>query len=601
MARSRRSVRKEWKTWRLSKWFTGSLLFLEIAIIIIIIALERWSAKNQGIATVPSVTTSNTSGSQPSVVNGWSYGLLWTTFPAFLMALYRLGWDAIVAGTAEREPFIALNRPEDKASAALKTVMLDYRTYPMLYNWLIAFRRKHGLIGCGMLLSSVLSIALVPLTSHLLVVAPAARLSTFSTVVPKGFDMQRPGDINLQPAFSIARATLGYGASPPAWTTSRYAFEPFHLKELAGSHNYTALTDGYYGQLDCNIINAPPQASPNTFMTNMTKVNFNVKDRDCSTPYLNMYVANNDTAKLLTVSTTNINCGDTAHFSRIVIGMGNPISVDIIANLTVLSCIPSYWKVSGMLTVETSNSNPKVVNFDADDKTANEIRPKVWRLFENNLSKYKQVDPRNSVSSSDTFSILVYEIATRLNPQNPLDPPNVQKALEQAWSGVFAYVAATAVIEAPSTRVVDAQISSIKQRLFVVTPVAWTIVVIMLLVLICNALLIWHAEVNTSILEEEPIGLLGSAILLHDSDLSKFLADRRCQISNEEEVDEGIEKDLRNYSFWFDHDTRRIKLKRDEESLDGTPEVQKIEPKTASGASSTQRAASIERRSTAPR
>jgi hypothetical protein len=412
--------------------------------------------------------------------------------------------------------------------------------------------------------------------------------------------MQRSGDIDLQPAFRLARATLGFGAEPPAWTTTRYAFEPFHLKELAGSHNYTALADAYYGQLDCNIIITPPQASPSTLVANMTEVNFDANDRGCSTPYLTMYVANNDTAKLLTVSTTNINCGDTAHFSRIVIAMGNPLSVDVIANLTVLSCIPSYWKVSGMLTVETSDSDPKVVNFDADDRTANEIRPMMWRLLENNLSQYKQLDPRGSVSSSDTFSTVVYEIATRLNPHNPLDSANVQKALEQAWSGVFAYVAATAVIEAPSTRILDAQISSITTRLFVVTPVAWTIVVIMLLVLICNALLMRYAEVSTSILEEEPVGLLGSAILLHDSDLSNLVADRRRQVSNDEKVDKGIFKDLRDLSFWFDHDTRRIKLKRDESSLDSTPNVQNIEPGTASGASSTQGAASIERRSTAP-
>jgi hypothetical protein len=122
--------------------------------------------------------------------------------------------------------------------------------------------------------------------------------------------------------------------------------------------------------------------------------------------------------------------------------MGNPISVDVIANLTVLSCIPSYWKVSGMLTVETGDSDPKVVNFDADDKTANEIRPMVWKLFENNLPQYKQLDPRGSVSSSDAFSTVVYENAIRLNPENPLDSANVQKALEQAWSGVFAYVEA---------------------------------------------------------------------------------------------------------------------------------------------------------------
>ena len=422
MTTSKLPIHKEWRTWRLSKWFTGSLLLLEITIITMIIGLDRLSAKNQGIATVPGATPSTRSGSHFSVKYLWSYGLLWTTFPAFLMALYRLGWDAIVAGTAEREPFIALNRPEEAASPAVKTVMLDYRVYPMLYNWFIAFRRGDGLIGCGMLLSSVLSIALVPLTSHLLAPAPATRRTTFSTVVPKGFDMQRHGDIDLQPAFSLARATLAFGADSPAWTTPKYAFEPFHFRTLAGSRNYTAPVDAYYGQLDCNIINSQPRPSPTILFANMTEVNFDINDRGCSTSHLTMYVPDNDNTKLLTASTTNINCGETAHFSRVITAMGNPVSVDVIANLTILSCIPSYWKVSGILTVEASKfSDPKVVNFDLDFKTAREIRPLVWRLLENNLSMYKQLDPRGSVSTSDTFSTVVYEIATRLNAQNPLD------------------------------------------------------------------------------------------------------------------------------------------------------------------------------------
>ena len=99
---------------------------------------------------------------------------------------------------------------------------------------------------------------------------------------------------------------------------------------------------------------------------------------------------------------------------------------------------------------------------------------------------------------------------------------------------------------------------------------------VMLLVLICNALLIRHAEINTSVLEEEPIGLLGSAVLLNNSDLTKYLTDRLDRPLSEGTIDEGIEKSVRGLKFWFDHDTRRIRLKRDNESLNS------IIPMTAS-------------------
>jgi Protein of unknown function (DUF3433) len=71
-----------------------------------------------------------------------SYALLWTALPVFIMVLYRLGFDAIVNATIERQPYIDLNRPANgkKRATARQTIMLDYRVYPMFYNWIIAFK-----------------------------------------------------------------------------------------------------------------------------------------------------------------------------------------------------------------------------------------------------------------------------------------------------------------------------------------------------------------------------------------------------------------------------------------------------------------------------
>jgi len=38
-------------------------------------------------------------------------------------------------------------------NSASRTIMLDYRSYPMLYNWLVVFKMKHSLTGCALLLS----------------------------------------------------------------------------------------------------------------------------------------------------------------------------------------------------------------------------------------------------------------------------------------------------------------------------------------------------------------------------------------------------------------------------------------------------------------
>ena len=84
--------------------------------------------------------------------------LVWTTLPVVLMAVYRLGWDAIVNATAERQPYIDLNRSEAGAYTADRTVMMDYRSYPFLNNWLVAFRKKQYLISSAMILSTALSV-----------------------------------------------------------------------------------------------------------------------------------------------------------------------------------------------------------------------------------------------------------------------------------------------------------------------------------------------------------------------------------------------------------------------------------------------------------
>jgi hypothetical protein len=214
-------------------------------------------------------------------------------------------------------------------------------------------------------------------------------------------------------------------------------------------------------------------------------------------------------------------------------------------------------------------------------KTATEIRPAAWKLFETRLSLYKHTSPGNDVAGSDLFSTVVYDVAKRLNPLDPLNSANVRKAMEQSWSGVFAYIAATELITQPSTRIVDAHVSNTEWRLFVVTPVAWTMVMFMLLILVCNALLIRHAEVNTSILEKEPIGLLGSALLLHDSDLSKYVADHKGQLSSEKRPNGGIEKTPRALRFWYDPDTRRIRLKGGDGDSKSSPETEMLTPSTA--------------------
>jgi hypothetical protein len=104
-----------------------------------IIYLERRSAKNNGIASVPQVSTFSIS-SHFSIFNVWVYGLLWTTLPSLVMTVYKIAWDTVVSATSDRQPFVELRRPRNKAATAKVTIMLDYRSYPAFRNWIEAFK-----------------------------------------------------------------------------------------------------------------------------------------------------------------------------------------------------------------------------------------------------------------------------------------------------------------------------------------------------------------------------------------------------------------------------------------------------------------------------
>ncbi|KIW01015.1 uncharacterized protein PV09_07532 [Verruconis gallopava] len=553
-----KKVENEWKTWRLSRWYTVGLLLVEASMIVVILVLERYSATHQGIATVPHVETDQ--DFRLSIISMfWTYGLLWTALPSFLMGLYRIGWDAIVMATAERQPYVEINRDEQDASTARETIMLDYRTYPLLYNWLVAFRLKHVLIGCAMMLSSVLSIALVPLASHILASAPAIITSEYQVTIPYTFDSAPLASLDLETFISMAKSTQAYGAEPPPWSMSKYAFEAINLTDIDTRQNYTIPVNAYYGQVDCKLLNVPPPSISSNSL-NQTVLSFNITDRGCVIMPVQVYISENSPS-IVARTWESISCGEAAHTSRVMILTGKPTSLSEMSNLTVVSCIPSYWKTSGLLSIRVEKrSSPTVDKFDEDTANKTEFRPFGANIFEPDLTSYTQLDPKGTFQT-DLFAATVYEVAKKSNPADPLDSNTLKTAMESVWPSIFAYVTAISLIQSPMERTVEAQARRFETRLFVVPPVAWTIVIVMILVLICNALLILHAELNHSILLEEPIGLLGAAVLLQNSDVAGLVAQVRGEPPDDIKVREEIKKkDLAGSRCWFDSTTKTIRL-----------------------------------------
>ncbi|KIW00561.1 uncharacterized protein PV09_07915 [Verruconis gallopava] len=548
-----------WKSSLLKKRTLIPMVLLEVGIIVTILVLERLSASHNGITSVrsvPSIPILNFSITNIS----WSYGLLWTALPAFLMTLYRMAWDAVVNATADRQPFLELSHTEAEASNMRKTVMLDYRNYPSWYSWAIAFSRGHCIIGMAMLLSIVLSVAVVPLTSHLLAASSTFISAPINLTSSNSFDDQAVNaQTDLQAAINIAGAVSVFDATPPPWSTDQYAFDPFNTSDVAKVGNITANVTAYSALLDCRVLTGSDISVTSSDGT----VTVQGIDRDCSMPSQNLITSTNESIYMLSWST--VQCDAAAHYSRfgIIAASASNTSANQLAHFTVLSCIPSYWTTQGQLTVEhTSSGSPAFAGFSANESSAQEIRPFFYKVLENSLSTYKSFDVSNTFQT-DAWGRLVYQLASRMNSSDPLDSTNVKNSMETLWSSFFASLASTYLFPSTGTsRQFGGIFTEQVTRLFVVPPVAWTIAAVLCLVLICNIFLITYSRKREFVLKEEPRGLLGSAVLLQDSDLFNILTQLRGQPPAPIPVRRTLERTYKLDAIrcWYDRESNRIRV-----------------------------------------
>jgi hypothetical protein len=137
----------------------------------------------------------------------------------------------------------------------------------------------------------------------------------------------------------------------------------------------------------------------------------------------------------------------------------------------------------------------------------------------------------------------------------------VKAAAEQAFTHLISLVTSTFMMQPTSTpKSTNATLSTLRTKLLVVTPIAYIIVGILFLVSVCNVCLIWRSARNQSILQEEPVSLVGWAVLLDRSDVSQFISEFRRR--NPEAIDTA--KHMREHfsrettKCYYDRDAQRI-------------------------------------------
>jgi Protein of unknown function (DUF3433) len=523
LARRRKSLSvppKEWRSWKIKWAWLSFLLFIEVSLIVVVATLNAISQKSSGFVRLQSPPTFL--AKHPALAKAiWSQGILYTALPAFLMTIYRMMWESAVTAFADRQPYVDLKK--SRGGSAEATIMLDYRAFPAIWAWAKAFQNGHLLLSACMFLSLVLSLAAVPLTSFLFTDASFKLNNTFPLSFTTSFDeVVFPELPNFRQTLEFAAAMRIYDGSAPPWTHEEYAFPRFNPLSETGTANLSVETTAYSAYLDCKTVPSSEY--------NLTRVEskdtpipaemfmISAQDRDCA---ISSSFALQHRSKVLKSSVT-IECSMAAHRSRLIIvsastqGISQPGSD---ANISLISCIPSYWQTPGTLTVMNGlTTGPLIRSFSPSANKEMEFRPEtLWRTFETELQNLICYEPTVDIDSND-FGRYVYSLAAKNNPSSPLDPRAITDAISVLFAACFAVLSSTQLFKPMLTPKNSTGISSTPvSRIIVVPPVAYTIIVMLTIIAVLNIGLFLYSR-RESILLEEPAGLVAHAGILHGSD-----------------------------------------------------------------------------------
>ncbi|KAG4430109.1 hypothetical protein IFR05_014407 [Cadophora sp. M221] len=529
----------QWRSWKTQWPWLSLILFVTISLVLVICTLDLASRQKTGFASLgnPPEFLSKRPALEKAL---WSQGILYTTLPAFLMTLYTMMVSSSVTSFVELQPFLDLAKPN--GGPARNTIMLDYRTYPILYSFAIAFRNKHTLLGVYMMLSVVLTVAVVPLTAFLFTDGSFNFDATVPVSLTTFFDETSVLAIpDLRLIMDFASAFRIYDSHAPPWTNGEYAFSKISSSNITGSTlgNLTVNITAHSANIDCRII--PENQYTVTRIDHIGgdipafTLQISSSDRGCTVSNnLNIrhknlpYLQPNATY----MTTWSTSCTLDTEYSRLsILSVLYNQGANALSNFSFISCIPSYWQTPGNLSMTTpnplSNSAPSINSFSSNASDAIQFRPPVVSLFfESSLHTIGSFNPTSEVEAND-FGRHILSLAGKYNESSPMAAEALSSAAEVLFSSIYSVLLSTTVMQPSPQPVIETGIHSRQQaRVIVVSPVAYIITVILVAVAIAIISMFWYG-MQPSILREEPVGILSHAGILVGSDLLETMKDLR--------------------------------------------------------------------------
>lgn len=517
--------RREWIPTALQPTAFAAFCVLDVGLITAIGALLAVSSRQNGIASIP--------GSSPLSILGWDVGIniLWTTLPSLVFALFASFWASMAEDSAVRQPYIELCRAG--GAAAADSIFLDYRGSWSLVRWCRALQRRHWVVGTALLASLISEKGITALASSMLYpqqvpVESPVQVSTNSTFT----DALLGADLDWRPVFDTVSATTIWGGSALPWTSAEYAFTPFYASDGTGlAYNLTANTTAYSAYLDCRVLDT---STYSLTVSGGKAVHMTANDRGCDVVQT-FDVTDLQQAYFKTTSQTN--CSYASWYSRMVFtyGIYDKDADSLLANRSVISCIPGYRATDGLVTVTIGppgagrnlglGRDGTVLAF-RPTQAPRDARPNAYRAIEGGLFMSTAFDSKTQWSTTDLGNVILYHARSRAAPGTPTLHEDVilpADVLAASIQTIFTSVYLTGVSFhglGPTTAQLTTGTMAVQAtRLLVLRSVAYTIIAVLAVLLGLAVTLRLYASRNRTYLTEKPEGLMSYAVLLRDSAL----------------------------------------------------------------------------------
>jgi len=528
---------KEWKSKKIRpRWLLSHLsLTTGIGIALLsILWLSRLYSGFMEMGEAPNFLASN-----PHLLRAvWENGLLYTTFPTFLMALYGSMWEGIVDAVAERQPFVELWH----GARSDKTVLLDYRAENKVKAVRTALRLGHHLLAVCMTMSLVLSFGVVPMTAFLFISqTPSLQYSTAVTITSELnhslIIAKFPHGPSVRTALDWSAASVLMRAPPLPWTRGPelpMAFPRFSLPSSETAVGGTLLlnTTAYIARGSCVALEEGSDFATKLLTQpfnglNSVAIRINGSDRGCAIDtelLFNLAVPpdGDEFKAIAATSSLRFLCFDHKDiFSTRIIFLaakytGDRIDNHTFSNLTAISCRPTYFLVPGTLNTTittTTHLTPQINSFTPSWSLATQIPGGEHALFEEALLAPIYMEPGMKTRITNDFSRFVFDLAFHYHPDSPLGQPDQVASITSGMlERCYASLAATVLSQDLKTPHPTPAISITKTtRLVIVEPLAYIILLCLTLVACLTVAIMRIAAAQPSALFEEPIGVLSIA------------------------------------------------------------------------------------------